>query len=336
MTLNGSLRGFLTGLMLMGGLTILPLQASTIGVSDISTDTFNLFDASTGALIQSTPIPLAGIPSGVTLGPDGFFYVADQQNNFIDRFNPITGAFVSEFVIPGVGPSALNQPTGITFGPNGNLYVDNFGNGGNSFINEYDGPSSGTPGAFVEQFVAPGAGPVGGLFDPEGLVFQNGNLFVADSSNGEIAEFNGTTAAYTAFVPLGSPSGLANPQDVAFDASGNLYVTDLTFGGIIYKYGPTGNFIGTFVPSTSPDLTEPIGLAFGPDGNLYVANSGNGEVAEFNGQTGAPINGTFTPVGDLINAQFLAFSATPEPSTFAFVVLGGIGFAWLRRRRFPV
>ena len=339
---HGLWGGCLISWVALAGLAAsVPAKAATILViGDAATGKVGFFNASSGAPLYTTPLPPVsgnpGSPSGLIFGTDGNLYVADQANNVIDEINPANGNFIGDFVTAGSGAGALNSPSGIAFGPDGNLYIDNLGVGGSSYINEYVGPNGLTPGVFIRQFVAPGAGPSGGLFFSNGLVFHNGNLYVADASNGEIAEFNGTTGAYTQFVPPGNPpSPLANPQALTFDALGNLYVTDLTTG-VLYEYSASGTYIGTF---GSTVLGAPIGLAFGPGGNLFVADSSSGEIAEFSGTNGALLTSDFAPGGNLNSPQFLAFSPTssaPEPSTFILFALAAIALGCLRRGRSSV
>lgn len=52
-----------------------------------------------------------------------------------------------------------------------------------------------------------------------------------------------------------------------------------------------GTFIENFVDPGVGGLHGPTGMAYGPDGNLYVVNASAGanNIAEFNGQTGAPM-----------------------------------------------
>jgi DNA-binding beta-propeller fold protein YncE len=206
------------------------------------------------------------------------------------------------------------------------LYVANYGSGGVAYINEYNG----TTGAFISQFVPPKTGPpIIGLNFPEQLRFgPDGNLYVADSGNGQVDQFNGTTAAYADFVPYLPPGGAA-PQSIAFGPDGNLYVDDLTDSVVLKFNGTTGAPMGTFVTS-SAGLGQPFDLVFGPNGNLYVTDD-NG-VEEINGTTGAFI-ANFVPVGTVLeDPNFLAFgpSGTPEPATF---FLYGLGLAVLAAGR---
>ncbi len=71
-------------------------------------------------------------PRDVEVGPDGMIYIADQLNNRIRRFDPMTG-IVTTVVGTGVvgytgdgGPpsaATLHNPTGIAFDENGWLYI---------------------------------------------------------------------------------------------------------------------------------------------------------------------------------------------------------------------
>jgi len=310
-------------------------QAAMLIVGDLSNSSINLFDSTTGVLVGQSIVPsVAGTPSspkGIAIGPDGGIYVADQANGVIDRFDAGSGNYIDQFVTSG-GFGSLFAPIGVAFGPDGNLYVSDYGGGNLSFINAYGGPNSATPGAFLGQFVAPGYGPETGLNSPGGITFHDGNLYVADSGNGSIDEFNGSTGVFTPFVPPGNPpSPLVNPQDLAFGPDGDLYVTDLS-NNVVYQYDAAGTYVGEFV-SASGGLAQPMGLAFGPDGNLYVTDS-LGRVAVFDGTTGVSL--TENVAAGVINPQFLAFgpvAASPEPSTFVlFTVMAAVAFGLSRFR----
>jgi DNA-binding beta-propeller fold protein YncE len=311
-------------------------------VSDASSGSIKLYDGTTGAFISDQPLPalapffIPGNPAGMAIGPNGNLFVADNLNNAIYQFDS-AGNFLGQFV-PGCAgspdcdtPDKAVLPNGIVFGPDGNLYVAASGNGGQSFINRYNG----TTGAFIDRFVDVGFGPsFGGLNGPSGIAFgPDGNLYVSDLGGGEISRFDGTTGAYTQFVPPGfPPTPLAGPEGLAFGPDGTLYVADVT-QSTVYHFGTDGTFLGAFATG----ITQPIGLAFGPDGNLYVAD-GQARIARFNGTTGAFID-DFVPTqsGGLIGPAFLVFGnstpSVPEPATLSMMGLAGVALLAGRLRR---
>jgi hypothetical protein len=107
-------------------------------------------------------------PGGITLGPDGNVYVADN-NGAVLRYNAATGAYISTFVSQGSGGLSGLSGNCLAFGPDGNLYVSS---ANTNQVLEYNGST----GAFIKTFIAAGSG---GLTDPRGLTFgPDGNLYV--------------------------------------------------------------------------------------------------------------------------------------------------------------
>jgi DNA-binding beta-propeller fold protein YncE len=300
-------------------------------VGDESSGSIQVFSLA-GSLLASVPVPIDGTPAGMAIGPNGNLYVADQANSVVDEFNGSTGAFISQFIPQGSGAAALSTPSGVTFDASGNLYVANFGAGGQSYVNEYNG----TTGAFISQFIPAGyPGSFGGLDYPGGLVFHGGNLYIADSSNGSIDEFS-STGAYIQQLALPGVD-IDDPEDLTFGPDGNIYVADVTLSEVVV-FAASGNFLGSF----SGNLDDPIGLAFGTNGELYVTD-GQGRVALFTGVLSGGVDpqlADFVPPGGsggpLINPQFLAFSESgaPEPSSIAMLALAlGCGGLCLAMRR---
>ena len=314
------------------GTVVLPLlvlsavQASYAGrllfVGDGGSFTLQSYD-STGNLTNSDGAGGSiGFPKGIAIGPDGNAYLADSGNGQVLRFSGATGSYLGVFIAPGTG--GMTAPSGLAFGF-GNLFAADYGTGGNSFINVYNG----TTGAFLTQF---GAGaPNGGLFDPNGVVFGPNGLYVTDQING-VDVYNPSTGAFVnVLVPIGSgpsaPAGLATPSGIAIGPDGKLYVADETSGVVDQFNATTGAFLGIFGATNS--LSSPIDLKFGPDGNLYVTDSLG--VERFNGSTGASM-GTFVLANSgFSNPQYLAFN-TPEPSALALFAFGGVALIGFRKR----
>jgi sugar lactone lactonase YvrE len=149
------------------------------------------------------------------------------------------------------------------------------------------------------------------LAGPAGLTFDsNGNLWVADASNGRILEFKppfssgesaSTVLGASDFVTnnaLNSPSQtiVSEPYGLAFDSSGNLWVSDALSNSIVEFKAPfsngenqtlvlgQANFTGgnnLDNVATQSDLNSPRGIAFDSSGNLWVADSGFNRVVEF-------------------------------------------------------
>ena len=81
------------------------------------------------------------------------------------------------------------------------------------------------PGWRVELLGAPGQGFV----SPDGLLWHDGSLLMADESGGAVRRWTpgGPSAALA-----GAEAGLSSPEDLARDAGGRLYVTDDNAGGV--------------------------------------------------------------------------------------------------------
>ena len=172
-----------------------------------------------------------------------------------------------------------------------------------SSIKKFDG----TTGAYLGNFVAPGAG---GLSQESFFIFgPDGNLYVSSINTGSVKRYAGTTGAYLGdFVLPGS--GLTVPYALAFGPNQNLYVANgaATPGvaGIFEFNGTTGALIDQLSPVTGA-ANYIQGLTFGADGNVYATNIQGPDqgIVRFNGATGAFMD-VFAPI------------STGDPTSIAF------------------
>jgi hypothetical protein len=191
------------------------------------------FDGMTGQYIDDFVPATPCCPTGLVFGPSVEnasnldLYVGIGGQDMILRFDGATEEFLGQFVEPGSG--GLDKPLGLTFGPDGNLYVASgaFGPETNRAVLRYQGPSGPSPGAFIDQFVAPG---YGGLQDPFGVLFgpdANGDghvdLYVTNSESprlGLINHINATVKTYDGvtgvFIDTLTPPAASGRSDTQF------------------------------------------------------------------------------------------------------------------------
>ena len=137
---------------------------------------------------------------------------------------------------------------------------------------------------------------------PAGLVFDKGNLYVADRNNHRIRKIdsNGiiSTVAGTGMPECCNDNGLAKeahlhfPSDIDVDTEGNLYISDrsnnrirkVNSDGIITTMAGLGKpgYGGDFGPADKALLKHPFGISHDNKGNFYIADRGNNRVRKIN------------------------------------------------------
>ena len=107
-----------------------------------------------------------------------------------------------------------------------------------------------------------------GLNTPQGVaVDTHGNVYIADTGNNAIKQWNPITQQTAALV-----SGLNTPRAVAVGTNGNLYIAD-SGNGAIEESGPSNPLVS--------GLANPSGVAVDSQGNVYFSNTGNNAVEEW-------------------------------------------------------
>jgi streptogramin lyase len=240
-------------------------------------------------------IPTSGSgPQGITAGPDGNLWFAENATNQIGRITP-TGT-ITEFPITTSG----SDPAGIVAGPDGNLWFTEFfgnkigqitptgtlkefsipttnanaqgitaGPDGNLWFTETQGNKIGqiTPAGTIHEFtLAANSGPVGITTGP------NSNLWFVESGANKIGRIT-PAGVITEFA---IPTAASNPQAIARGSDGNLWFTEHDTGKI-GRVNTAGTISGEFSIPTSG--SAPQGITNGPDGNLWFAELSGNKIA---------------------------------------------------------
>jgi sugar lactone lactonase YvrE len=117
------------------------------------------------------------------------------------------------------------------------------------------------------------------LDDPTGVAVDGaGNVYIANSGNNAVKEYNAATGQLSTLVS----SGLDGPQGVAVDAAGNVYIAD-TDDNAVKEYNAATGQLSTLVSS---GLNQPEGVAVDSAGNVYVADTDDNAVKEYDTATG--------------------------------------------------
>ena len=206
--------------------------------------------------------------NGVAVDASGNIWVADTENNRIEKFSP-EGAYLSKFGSLGSADGQFNKPTDLTVAPNGNLWVVD---SGNSRIQQLT-PS----GAFVSKFGSYGAAN-NQFIKPFGIASSpNGNLWITDVGASNLKEFQATGS----FIRIGG-NNFVEPKGLAVDYSGYVWVAD-SGNDRIQVISPTGEYAFQFGVQGSGDgqLSEPSDVAIRGSGSILVVDAGNDRLQQF-------------------------------------------------------
>ena len=180
-------------------------------------------------------------PQGLTVSPDGNIYVASTGSNKIQKYNPLTGAFLGT-----ISNAALVGPKDVKFGSDGLLYV---ASSGNDRILRFS-----QSGEFIDDYVPAGAG---GMDNTHRLAFgPDEDLYVVALGTGQILRFGPENEALVT-VTISKPSSLPLTVDYATTngsaVAGSDYAT--TSGTVTFEPGVTSKIIR--VPILDDAVAEP-------------------------------------------------------------------------------
>jgi DNA-binding beta-propeller fold protein YncE len=245
-------------------------------------------------------------PGGVAVDSLGNVYVADRDNNRIQKFSS-NGDYITKWGTGGTGNGQFKFPGGVAVDSLGNVYVadtnnhriQKFSSNGDYII------KWGTEGSSNSRFYYPFGVAVDSL----------GNVYVADTNNHRIQKFssNGDYITKWGTGTEGSGNGqFKYPFGVAVDSLGNVYVAD-SGNNRIQKFDSNGVYItqwGT-VGVLNGQFNSPFGVAVDNLENVYVVDTYNHRIQKFksNGTyitqwgTDGVANGQFNdPLGVAVSA----------------------------------
>jgi DNA-binding beta-propeller fold protein YncE/DNA polymerase III epsilon subunit-like protein len=170
-------------------------------------------------------------PFGVGMASDGIVYVANTDNDRIQKFT--SEGIVSEWGTTGTGDGEFNLPSGIAVASDGIVYVVDQGN---DRIQKFT-----SDGVFVSKWGTLGSSD-GEFNSPSGIaVASDGSVYVADMDNNRVQEFTSDGVFVTRWGTQGSGDGeFEGPKDVTVAPDGSIYVAD-TYNHRIQKFSPVLN-----------------------------------------------------------------------------------------------
>jgi hypothetical protein len=213
---------------------------------------------------------------GIATDPAGNVYVADINNNRIQKFSG-TGTYLTQWGSAGSGNGQFNSPFGVATDAAGDVYV---ADANNNRIQKFSGT-----GTYLAQWGSLGTGNGQFNFPVAVATDDDGNVYVVDHVNSRIQKFSGTGTYLTQWGSLGTGDGqFEGPIAVATDAFGNVFVVD-PIAGRIQKFTGAGGYLTQWgsTGSGNGQLNVPRGVATDPAGDVYVSDTQNRRIQKFSG-----------------------------------------------------
>ncbi len=236
-------------------------------------------------------------PFGVALDNSGNLIIADVNNHRIRKLTPagvISTIAGNGNAFPYMGDgipataTSVNGAMGVAVDASGNIYIADTHNNRIRKINTAGIISIVAGDGLSSYFGDGGQATDAELTNPTGVtVDAAGNMYIADYGNNVIRRVDATTGIITTVAGNGTAgwlgdggpatnAELANPYNVAVDASGSLYISDW-FNDRVRKVDGSGT-ITTYVA-----IPKPTNVTLDGAGNLFVSSQSNHSVTKING-----------------------------------------------------
>jgi DNA-binding beta-propeller fold protein YncE len=226
------------------------------------------------------------LPDGLGVANDGTVWVADRDNNRLERFT-YNGRFRPfepfRHQHRSRANGRFNVPYDIAPDALGNLYVADTHN---DRIQEFS-----PTGRFIRKWGHRGSGS-GEFRDPRGIAIDPfGNIWIADHENKRVQKFTwdgrflGKFGAHGGDGTIGwNPGEFNSPRGLSSDAVGNIYVAD-DANHRIQKLDNDGRPLAVWGRTAERGRADdqfdlPYGTAIDARGHLWVADTGNNRLME--------------------------------------------------------
>lgn len=218
-------------------------------------------------------------PADVAIDSAGNIWVADKNNNRIQKFNA-KGEYLAKFGSVGSGIGQFNSPASIAIDPKGNILVADKGNGRVQKFN-----SAGVVvGFFGSKGTANGQFAAGG---PEGIaVDAKGNIWVSDTYGGRVQKFTEAGFFVKSVGTKGSaPGQFGEPTGIDVGPGGFVYVADWQ-NNRVSVLNEAGEFVRQFGSYGSGDgqFSQPDAIDVDSQGNVWVGDQNNHRIQQFDEQ----------------------------------------------------
>lgn len=252
------------------------------------------------------------VPTGLSFGPGGIIYVADEQNTCIRKIengtvSTFAGSIREGFVNGPAATAKFRLPAEIATDTTNNIiYVSDIQN---HCIRKISAGQVTTYAGTGQIGFRNGMADTAEFYAQTGIAIDaQGNLYVADAGNSCIRKI--TAAGLVTTLAGNGTRGFAdgadtnarfnNPTGIAVDGSGNIYVADqvnnrvrkITPAGITTTLAGTGTQGFADGPGNVAQFYTLLGVAVDPIGNVYVSDfsrireiSPNGTVTTLAGTT---------------------------------------------------
>jgi uncharacterized protein (TIGR03437 family) len=257
----------------------------------------------------SAAIASLSYPRALAIDSSGNLYISDVGNQRIRQVSrtgivsTVAGNGIAGYSGDGglAVNASLSAETGLALDPSGNLYIADAHNMRVRMVTP-NGIISTVAGTGVQGFSGDGGPATSATLNvPASVMFSNGNLYIADSSNQRIRKVS-SNGTITTVAGSGGPGGFSGdggpatsaalnfPLGMAMDGLGNLYFADggnncvrrIAPNGVITTVAGNGNGTGGFFgdqgPATSATLNIPEDVAIDVANNLLIADSANNRI----------------------------------------------------------